>query len=178
MRRSFHPLFLCVLALFAVALSAIRGQTPPDKVDKIRLEVKDVGRAADGSLVLGVRVYAKSAHDMDLIGEREELGVNSPTELHPDYIPFKPFSMAGSFLVDTYTNKKIDSLNSIPDEPFFGSMSLVGRVKRGGWIKLGVAFPKIPPPPPDSKGNPQPYKLMLHTPLDAEPVLVTFPSKS
>jgi len=177
MRRS-GCLVLCALLLAIVAQPTARGQKTPDKEEKIRLEVKDIGKAADGSLVLGVRIYAKSAQDMDLVGGKEEIGFNSPPDLLPGELASKPFSMAGSYLIDAYTNKKIDSLNSIPDEPFFGSMSLVARVKRGGWIKLGVAFPKLPPPPPDSNGNPQPYKLLLHTPLDAEPVLVTFPSKS
>ncbi len=176
MRWKLHALLLCLPALAGALIPFAHAEKLPDQADRIRLEVRDIGKAGDGSLVLGIRIFSKSASDMDLVGEKEEPGPNSPRDLLPGELTSKPFSMAGSYLIDSYTGKRIESLPSIPDEPFFGSMSLVARIKKGGWIKLGVAFPKLPPPPTDSKGDFLPYKFLLHTPLDAEPVLVMFPA--
>ena len=93
-------------------------------------------------------------------------------------MPLLPFSLANSYLVDTYTNEKIAASPHLPRKPYYGPMEIVIGICRGGWLDLGVAFPKPPPPPLDKNGKQQDYKLLLYTPLDAEPVLVTFPAGS
>ena len=174
------PRLLIATVVFSLLIFPARHSFGQDKApkkekeDRIRLSVSNIGHADDGQLVLCVRIHAKATEDLSLFGEREKPGPNQVAGM----MPFLPFSLASSYLVDTYTNEKIETSPHLPRKPYYGPMEVVMGVCRNGWLELGVAFPKPPPPPLDKYGNPQPYKLMLHTPLDAEPVLVTFPAKS
>lgn len=152
------------------------SQQPSSKKleDRIKLSIANVGHSSDGRLVLGVRIAAKLSEDLTLQGEREKAGVDQVA----GEMPFQAFTLAGSYLVDSYSNQKIEASPNLPRRPYYGPMEIVMKISKGGWLDLGIAFPKPPPPPLNKDGKPQPYRLMLHTPLDAEPALVTFSTES
>lgn len=175
MMKPFFTTVVIALAIFPALNSLAQEKAPKkEKEERIRISVEHIGHASDGQLVLCVRIFAKTSEDMKLYGEREKPGQYEAAEM----MPVRAFSLARSYLVDTYTNEKIAALPHLPRLPCYGPMEVVMGISRGGWLDLGVAFPKPPLPPLDKNGKQQDYKLLLYTPLDAEPVLVTFPAGS
>ena len=173
--RLFTATAVFAFAIFPALIAVAQEKAPKkEKEDRIRLSVEHIGHADDGRLVLCVRIHAKATEDLSLFGEREKPGPNQVAGM----MPFLPFSLASSYLVDTYTNEKIATSPHLPRKPYYGPMEVVMGVCRNGWLELGVSFPKPPAPPLDKYGKQQDYKLLLYTPLDAEPVLVTFPAGS
>ena len=172
--KIFFQFAVFLLALFTSVVPLAAQSKPAPKDDRIRLSIVRIVHTPDGNLLLAVKIAAKAAENLSLHGEREKPQIG----MSVNDAPLMPFSLAGSFLTDTYDDKRYNALPNVPDKPFFGPLEVVVSVQRGGFYIMGVAFPPIPPPPPDKEGKPQDYKLMLHTPLDAESVLVTFPSKS
>lgn len=173
--KPFFAAAVIALSIFPAPNSFAQAQAPKkEKEDRIRVSVANLGHAGDGELVLCVRIFAKASEDMKLYGDREKAGPNEAA----DMMPVRAFSLASSYLVDTYTNEKIAASPHLPRKPYYGPMDVVMGISKGGWLDLGVAFPKPPVPPLDKNGKQQDYKLLLYTPLDAEPVLVTFPAGS
>lgn len=125
--------------------------------ETIKIEVVQTGRAEKGEIVLRVRIHA-AGKDLDL-GTVDRAPNGDTREI-------RAFSLEGSTLTDAYSNKTYPALSSQPRKPYFGPMSLLSKISRGGWIDMGVAFPAIPPPPPDRDGKAQPYKLLLTLPLE------------
>jgi hypothetical protein len=61
----------------------------------------------------------------------------------------------------------------VPNEPFLGPIDVTGTLAPGGWMQLAVAFPPLPEPPPDEKGQKQSYRLHFSVPELKIETLVT-----
>jgi hypothetical protein len=159
---------LClILLLLSTNLTHSEDQSQ-EKKNRIRLAIKKADWSPEGYLVLCVRIYAPESKGVDLFYR-----VPSQTPGEPDIL--EPFSLAKSYLVNGYTNTKIEPLSELPGTPYFGPLSSVSPLSKGGWTQLAVAFPHPPEPPVDENGHKKPYKLLFYAPLDADPIAIIPP---
>ena len=152
-------ILLVSCALYWCTTGTILSQPAPQGApagEPFKAEVVQTGRAEKGEIVLRIRIHA-SGKDLDL-GTVERSSNGDTREI-------RAFTLEGSTLTDLYSNKGYSALTSQPRKPYYGPMTLLSKISRGGWIDMGVAFPAIPPPPPDRDGKAQPYKLLLSLPV-------------
>jgi hypothetical protein len=148
----------------------------PEK-DAVFVEVQTTDWSDNGDLVISIRLHASASKGLKLVGAVNILGPDSP---NPDP-SVHPFSLADSYLLDSYTQAKIPARNEVPNKPYFGPCKLDFTVNldKGGWMQLGVAFPAPPAPPLAPDGKKQDYKLVLYLPswLGAKPVSLKIPAR-
>ncbi|MEO7934188.1 MAG: hypothetical protein ABIT76_13625 [Chthoniobacterales bacterium] len=143
-------LFLAIACLTVVSAHA---QTA-------RFTVAKAAHAGTGELVVAVQIYA--------VGNQLALHGVAPKPTSEDPDPLAPaFSLAGAWLQDAATGKKIQALSTVPRKPYFGPLDVVTVLSKGDSIQMGVAFPF----PPAADGS----KWLLYLPLDAKPVPVELP---
>ncbi|PTX99822.1 hypothetical protein DB346_18605 [Verrucomicrobia bacterium LW23] len=144
--------------------------TPADdaeaiKNDKVKVSVTRMGLADKGAIVFCVRLESK---------KREHLLLGSVAEQEKGQD--KVFTMERCVLEESKTGRKLKPLQDLPTKPFFGPMALVTGIRKGGWIELGVAFPRLPPPPADNQGKPVEYRLTVPVP-GVDPISVMIPEQ-
>jgi hypothetical protein len=141
--------FLCLVALGAGICGAA---SPAENVP--RAVLRKVVPLTSGDLLFAVRIYAPA---------NRMLFLNGASGRKPDAENPPPFSLNGSTLTDVFSGAAFENRPSVPPEPFVGPMEILTSLNPGGWVQLGVAFPK-PPPPPLKDGKKQPYQLLLRIP--------------
>jgi hypothetical protein len=134
-----------------------------DPNDRVKLSVTKMGVSERGQIVFAVRIQARSNKDLVLGIPATKPGAND-----------KPFTMEGCVLENVATGRKTKAINDLPGKPYYGPMSLLAGVQHGEWIELGVAFPKLPPPPPENQGKPVAYKLTVPI-AGSDPAMVNIP---
>ncbi|MEZ0298974.1 MAG: hypothetical protein ACAI35_21190 [Candidatus Methylacidiphilales bacterium] len=144
------------------------GQPAPGatKEPDYTVKLNNYGWTTEGNLVLGLNIAAVGK-DMDLGGYKGK-GKSEALDI---------FSLGEGYLVDAYTDKKIQPLDKLPRKPFFGTMACINKLYRGDTMVMGVAFPGPPIPPLSPDGKQQPYKFVYHHAL-LQPVDITFPCEN
>lgn len=154
----FHLAAISLVSMGLAHAQAPRANPTPD-VPKAR--ISDVKKLDDGGFLFAVRLFASSSEPLKLSGTAK------PEQGSADDPNPAPFSLAGSTLKDLYSEKVYSALGSVPGgpgKPYFGPIQTTTTLAPGGWTQLGVAFPPLPEPPLDNKGNPQPYLLLFSVP--------------
>ena len=164
--------------MFAFGATCLAQEhTPAKPAEDVprRAVVSEVRPLPEGGLLFAVRLYASQSKPLNLSRPHAPItrDPRSPkVEGEDDPLPF---SLEGSTLRDTTTNKVYKCLPSVPLSPFVGPMEITTLLRAGSWMQLGVAFPALPPPT-EKDGKKQPYQLLfeipelkIHTPLKLDP---------
>jgi hypothetical protein len=173
--RPFSPLhhFLWLTSGCLLLCLSANGQTPSPSPtpDVPRAKVSEVRKLPTGAFLFAVRLYASPSKPLKLMRPPAKIPPGHPRQ-EGDDDPL-PFSLAGSTLKDLITGTVHNAYPLVPNEPYFGPIDVTGNLAPGGWMQLGVAFPPIPEPPPDEKGQKQPYRLLFSVPELKIETLVT-----
>jgi hypothetical protein len=167
-----HPSsFILLLCLLAAPLVRAQTPSPSPTPDTPEAKVSDVKKLTSGALLFAVRLYAPLSKPLTLTRPPAKIPPGQPRQLGDDD-PL-PFSLAQSTLKDLYTETIYNPSPTVPNEPFLGPIDVTGTLAPGGWMQLAVAFPPLPEPPPDEKGQKQPYRLLFSVPELKIETLVT-----
>jgi hypothetical protein len=154
--------FILLTCLFTAQLVRAQTPSPSPTPDVPRAKVSEVRKLPTGAFLFAVRLYASASKPLTLMRPPAKIPPGQPRQ-EGDNDPL-PFSLAGSTLKDLITGEVYNAYPMVPNEPYLGPIDITGVLAPGGWMQLGVAFPPIPEPPPDEKGQKQPYRLLFSVP--------------
>lgn len=155
--------FVLILLVAALVRPAFAQSVPPAE-ESPRAVIRNLTKLPSGDWLFAIRIFAPKNRVLFLAGPILKPVPGGPKDEYADEPVPEPFSLNGSTLRDLLSGKVYANRPAVPNEPFVGPMDILTSVNPGGWVQLGLAFPPIPPPPPDKDGKKQPYQLLFSIP--------------